>query len=141
MTNNPLYIKETELGRTKFRKQLIETFVKAKGYNTFYDEKCLDLQCQSGRFRSITELHQIVLSRFPNTTFNAILRIIKELIDEKGEIQMVYCTEVNKVVLKYIGQSASSYVSQYSKKYYYDNKGEDGYSLSDYDKIIKELTK
>lgn len=140
--NNPLFVKESELKPTRFRKQLIEAFVKNKGFNTFYDKECKDLQCERGRYRSITELHQIVLSRFPKTTFNAILRIIKEIIDDgDGSIQMVFCTQVEKVVLKYIGESASSYVSKHCKTYYYNNKGVDGYSAADYDQIIKELTK
>lgn len=140
--SNPLFIKESELGITKYRKPLIQKFVENKGYNTYLDKECTNLQCPRGKYRSITELHQVILGRFPNTTFNAVLRIIKELIDEnKGAIQMVYCTEVNKAVLKYIGESASSYVSNYSRKNFYETKGVDGYSLSDYDRIIVELNK
>jgi len=133
-----LYVKPSDIETTSTRKDLIRKFFRGK-YRTYNDEQCTQLQCESGRFRSVTELYQIVLSRFPKTTFNAILRIIRDLIKEDANIAMIYCTQVNKVVLKYFDSATRTYMSNYSRSNYYDKKGEDDYSLSDYEQIINNL--
>lgn len=139
MNNDPIYVREGDIPLTKYRKQLILKFLENTGYNTYTDKNYNNLQCHAGTFRSVTEMHQIVLSRFPKTSFNAILRIIKELIDENGRVVMVYCTQINKVVLKYIQNSEAQYISSYSRKNFYKTKGVDGYSLEDYEQIINDI--
>lgn len=133
-----LYIKESDISKTNTRIELLRKFINLKPA-TYSDESYKDLQCEKGRFRSITELHQIVLSRFPKTSFEAILRIIKDLIREDKAITMVWCTQVNKVVLKYLDEATQAYISDYSLKNYYDKKGVDGYSLADYNEILIKL--
>lgn len=133
-----LYIKESDIPKTNTRIELLRKFINLKPA-TYSNESFDDLQCERGRFRSITELHQIVLSRFPKTSFEAILRIIKDLIREDKAITMVWCTQVNKVVLKYLDEATQAYISDYSLKNYYDKKGVDGYSLADYNEILIKL--
>lgn len=133
-----LYVKETDIPKTNTRIEFIRKFIDLKP-NSYSDENCNVLQCERGRFRSITELHQIVLSRFPKTSFEAILRIVKELIRGDKPISMVWCTQVNKVVLRYLDSATREYISDYSIKHYYSKVGVDGYSLEDYNEILNKL--
>jgi len=133
-----LYVKLTDVPKTDTRKDFIRKFIRGK-FASYSNEDCTKLQCESGRFRSITELHQIVLSRFPKTSFEAIIRIVRDLINEENPFTMVYCTTVEKVVLKYLGKATSSYISDYSRSNYYTVKGTDGYSLSDYEQLINKI--
>ena len=133
-----LYVKLTDVPKTDTRKDFIRKFIRGK-FASYSNEDCTKLQCDSGRFRSITELHQIVLSRFPKTSFEAIIRIVRDLINEENPFTMVYCTTVEKVVLKYLGKATSSYISDYSRNNYYTVKGTDGYSLCDYEQLINKI--
>jgi len=133
-----LYVKLTDVPKTDTRKDFIRKFIRGK-FASYSNEDCTKLQCESGRFRSITELHQIVLSRFPKTSFEAIIRIVRDLINEENPVTMVYCRTVEKVVLMYLDKATSGYVSDYSRKNLYNNKGTDGYSLSDYEQLINKI--
>jgi len=136
-----LYVKLEDVPKTKFRKDFIKKFLKGKVINSYSDADCNILQCEGGRFRSITELHQMCQARFPKTSFEAIVRIVKELIDEDACVSMVWCTQINKVVLKYFDRATKSYMTKMSRENYYNSKGVDGYSLSDYEQIIDKLNK
>ena len=46
-----------------------------------------------------------------------------------------YVKQINKVVVKYIKNTPSHYISNYSRDRYYTKKGVDGFSLKDYDNI------
>lgn len=136
-----IFVKETDIPKTSTRQDFIRQFLKIKP-SSYNDENYTNLQCESGRFRSITELHEVVKSRFPVTSFEAILRIVKTLIDEEGAgVSMVYCTQVNKVVLRYFNKSTKKYITSFSRDNYYKTKGVDGYSLEDYEKMIEKLNK
>lgn len=133
-----IYVKLTDIPEVNTRKQFLKQFLEKKP-DTFFDENCKKLQCEHGRFRSITELHQIVSTRFPKTTFPLILRVIKLLINEDKGLTMVWCTQVEKVVLKYLDHSTHEYISKYSKRHYLNTKGKDGYSLNNYQELLKNL--
>lgn len=135
----PLYIKLTDIPKTNTRKEFLRRFTQGKAYRSYYDEDCTEIQCKSGAYRSITELHRLTLSRFPKTSLEAIVRIIRDLIDENGCIRMVYCNDVCKVVVRLYDKATNQYISDFSREKFYETKGVDGYSLSDYEKIIKNL--
>jgi hypothetical protein len=136
---NPLYVKETEVPQTETRKRFIRVFLQGTSPVSYSNPECTLVQCEKGKFRSITEIHQLTLSRFPKTTFEGVVRIIYSLIEEDANIVMVYCTQVNKVVLKYYSNSAKQYISDYSRKNFFTKTGVDGYSLKDYETIKKNL--
>lgn len=122
------------------RKDLVQYLLTSK-VASYNDKNCKDKQCEAGRYRSVTDIHKIVLSRFPKTSFKAMLRIIAELIDENMDIAMIWCTQVNKVVVRYITNSERKYITSYSKDRYYESAGVDGYSLKDYATIINDIKK
>ena len=134
-----IYVKVSDIPLTKTRKELIQKFLQGNAYTTYSDEDCTIIQCENGKFRSVTEIFEIILSRFPKTSFNAVLGIIGILIRNNANFVMVWCTQVNKVVLKFASNSELNYISQYSKSNYYDKKGVDDYSLKDYEEIIIKL--
>lgn len=145
MNKQILYVKESELPSTKTRKAFLKAFIMNGGYNTYFDKECTKIQCnkvsQGGNnsYRSVTELHAILQSRFKLTTLKATVRILKEIILEEKNIVMVWCTQIKKCVIKYYKNMSSQYMTDYSKDRYYTTKGVDGYSLKDFDDIYKSL--
>ncbi len=136
--NNPLFVKESDVQPTNTRKDFVRQFLRGK-FESYSDEQCNRLQCDKGRYRSITEIHQIVLGRFPKTSFQAILRIVRDLINEDNPVSMIWCTQVNKVVLRYYDKATRSYMTSYSRDRYLTSKGVDGYSLADYERMLQQL--
>lgn len=145
MKEQILYVKESELPSTKTRKAFFKTFIKNGGYDTYFDKECTKIQCNkiskggNNSYRSVTELHAILKSRFKLTTLKATIKILKEIIAEEKNIVMVWCTQINKCVIKYYKNMSSEYITSYSKDRYYKTKGVDGYSLKDFDDIYKSL--
>jgi hypothetical protein len=138
--NNPIYIKLTDIPATKTRKGLIKKILTSKGVLTYTDEQCTSLQCaKKDAFRSISELHIIVKTRFKFTSLSSIMKIIKEIIDEEKCVSIVYCLTINKVVLMYREAIPKQYITDYSRNRYYYIKGVDGMSLQDYEAIINKL--
>lgn len=133
-----IFIKTSDIINSNTRKDFVRKFLRGR-FETFEDESCTKLQCEKGKFRSITELHQIVLSRFPKTSFEAILRIVRDLINEENPVSMIWCTQVKKVVLRYYDRATRNYITSYSRDRYYNSKGIDGFSLSDYEKMLNNL--
>lgn len=138
--SDKLYVKESDVPKTNTRIAFIRKFIESKAAS-YNDDKFTDLQCEKGRYRSITELHQIVLSRFPKTSFEAIIRIVKDLINDAKPVCMCYCTTINKVVLMYTDNSTRQYTTNNSVKNYLDREGKDGYTLNDYMTMIDKLNK
>ena len=134
-----IYIKESDIPKTGTRKDLIRKFLRGVVYPSYLDTECTQVQCQGSKFRSITELHEIVKSRFPVTSLKAIIKIIYQIIAEDQSVILVYCTQVNKVVLKYQPNKSAEWISNYSRKNYFTTKGEDGYSLEDFEEIKETL--
>ncbi len=130
---NIYYCKETDVPITKTRKRFLKEFL-YKRPRTYYKND--NIQCESGTSRSITELVSITRSRFPNTSLEAVIRIIAEL-NYKGRCYVVWCTQVNKFVVHSgydDGQTSYSFFSNHAKKYYSTKTGVDGLS---YEEIIK----
>lgn len=134
-----IYIKESDIPKTGTRKDLIRKFLRGVVYSSYNDEDCTQLQCKGSKFRSITELHEIVKSRFPVTSLKAIIKIIYQIIAEDQSVILVYCTQVNKVVVKYQPNKSAEWITSYSRKNYFTQKGEDGYSLEDFEEIKETL--
>lgn len=135
-----IYVKLSDIPETKTRKAFIKKILTSKGVITFKNKECTRVQCaKKEAYRSISELHLIVKSRFRLTSLQALMKIIKEIVNEEKCIALVYCTQINKVVLKYQPNVPKEYITTYSKNNYYTTKGVDGMSLKDYETIINKL--
>lgn len=130
------------------RKALLKYLFVKKNVITYIDADLKKIDVEKGAsnqngqiFRSITDLHKIVRSQFPKTKFESTVRIISELIESDRNIALIWCNHISKVVVKYTIPQENSYLTNYSKKNYYQNKGIDGYSLKDYIEIIENQKK
>lgn len=133
-----LYLKK---GKQNFktRKDFIIDFIKNQ-YETYSDENCSILQTEKGRYRSLSELY-ILVSTYYKTSFNGFIKIIKDLMDKEYKINLVWCTTVKKVVIKYEKEVPEGYITNYSLKKYYNEIGEDGYSLKQIEEMFNKLKK
>ena len=120
------------------RKSLIRLFINEKPA-TYSDPECENIQCEAGRYRSVTEILEIVKVHFPKTTLEDILKIIRDLIQEDNQIALIWCTQVKKVVLKYTTNQHKEFVTRYSVDRYNNKTGVDGYSINDYLQIINNI--
>lgn len=134
-----IYIKESDIPLGKTRQDFIRKFLRGVSYTSYSNPECTIIQCENGKYRSLTELHAIVCARFPKTSFEAIIRIVFEMIEKENSIVLVYCTTVNKVVVKYEPNKAARWISVYSEKNYSNTIGIDGYSLNSIKKIKDNL--
>ena len=135
-----IYVKLNDIPETKTRKGFIKKLLTSSGVLTYKDEDCTDVQCaKKGAYRSVSELHLIVRSRFKFTSLEALLKILKEIIDEEQCVALIWCTQIHKVVVKYQENVPKEYITQYSKSNFYNEKGVDGWSLKDYEDIINQL--
>lgn len=137
--NKLIYIKESDIPLTKHRKSFIKKIITEKGAVTYEDKECTIIQCnKKSAYRSISELHLIVKSRFKLTSLRTLVKTLTELSEEDKRIALVYCTQINKVVVKYVKNCPTNYgISNYSRNNFYDQKGVDGYSLRDYEELCK----
>lgn len=134
---NLIYVKESDIPIFKTRKAFLKNILKSKGVITYSNKDCTVIQCnKKSAYRSISELHLITKARYKFTSLEALLKILKEIINEEKCISLVWCTEINKVVVKYMKGVPGTYITTYSRDRYYTSKGVDGYSLQDYEKII-----
>lgn len=130
-SNKIIYVKERDIPLTKTRKGFLRRFLEHRP-PTYH--KNGNIQCDNRRSRSISELTYIVKSRFPVTSYESIIRIIAELNRER-RCHLVWCTQVKKFVV--VGgfnserQSKSSFITNYSTKYYGEKVGLDGISYRD----------
>lgn len=133
-----IFVKETDIPKTKTRKAFLKRFLVEGGYKTYTATG--EIQCENPKaYRSVTELHAMVCTRFKNTSLKAIVRIIDEIIQEEKNIVLVWCTQVNKVVIKRVKNTPQEYITDYSKRNYFNSKGVDGYSLKDYEDIRNSI--
>ena len=135
-----IFVKESDIPVTRFRKQFIKTLIMKGGVVTYKDKECKKIQCdKKSAYRSVSELHILTRSRFKYTSLQAVVKIIKEIIDEEKCIALVWCTQINKVVVKYLKNTPAEYITKYSEERYFKSKGVDGHSLEDFSNIIKSL--
>lgn len=135
-----IYIKESDIPLTRTRKAFIKNIIMQKGVITYNDPECTDIQCDNkSAYRSISELHIIVKTRFKLTSLISLIKIIKSIISEEKCISLVWCTQIRKVVVKYMGNAPAHYITPYSMDRYYNDVGIDGYSLKDYQLIYDSL--
>lgn len=137
---NLIYVKESDIPIFKTRKRFLKELLTSKGVITYSNKECTNIQCdKKTAYRSISELHLITKARFKFTSLEALLKILKEIINEEKCISLVWCTQINKVVVKYMKGVPGTYITTYSRDRYYTSKGVDGYSLQDYEKIINVI--
>lgn len=140
-----IYVKEEDVPKTETRKDLIRKFFRGQIIPSYTNPECTNLQCDGkgesgkGSSRSITELHEIVKSRFPVTSLKAIIKIIYQIMEEDKSVILVWCKKINKVVVKYENNKSANWITSYSRKNYFTTKGEDGYSLEDFEEIKETL--
>lgn len=140
-----IYVKESDVPKTKTRKNFIKKFLTGKKIPSYSDSEFKVLQCNGkgenaiGASRSVTELWELTKSRFPATSLNSIIKILFEIIKEDSSIILVWCNKIQKVVVKYEPNASAKWITDYSIKNYYNNKGVDGYSLADYNEIKSKL--
>jgi hypothetical protein len=94
------------------------------------------LQCEENRYRSFSEMKEIIKSRFPLTSDAGYLKIVKKLLSTENKIILVYCTQVQKVVFKYIDNPSGKYMSDYSIKNYLKTKGVDDLTLEQINNLL-----
>mgnify|MGYP000336108582 CR=1 FL=1 len=76
--------------------------------DSYFDKDCENIQCRNGRRRSISDLYQIGLSRYPKLTELQLVSILLELVklptfksQNKNYIfKGIVCKDVNKIVFK-----------------------------------------
>ena len=134
-----IYVSLNDVPQTSTRKQLVRYFLRGKAYVTYSNEECTTKQCKSTANRSITDLHKIIISRFPKTTFESVLKIVKQFMEEDKSVILVWCTQINKAVIKFVNNKSSEWISKHSKSNYYTVTGIDGYSLADYEEMMNKL--
>lgn len=135
-----IYVKEKDIPITKTRKAFIKRLIMQKGVVTYSDKECKIIQCcNRTAYRSISELHTMTKTRFRLTSLKSLIKIIKEIINEEKCIVLVWCTQIEKVVIKYINNAPGYYISEFSKNGFYEKIGVDGYSLKMYEDIYNEL--
>lgn len=135
-----IYVKVSDIPETKTRKGFIKKILTSNGVLTYTNVECTNVQCaKKDAYRSVSELHCIVKSRFKFTSLEALMKIIKEIIDEEQCVALIWCTQIHKVVIKYQPNTPKAYVTTYSKSNFYKTKGVDGMSLEDYERIINNL--
>jgi len=141
MSNNEtvIYISESDVPQTTTRKQLIRYFLRGKAYKSYSNPECTTIQCKATANRSITDLLAITRSRFSKTSLDGVVRILKEFMQEDKSIILVWCTQINKVVIKCVNNPSAEWISNTSKNNYYSNTGVDGYSLKDFEQMMKTL--
>lgn len=134
-----IYVSLNDVPLTSTRKQLVRYFLRGKAYLTYSNKECNVEQCKSTANRSITDLHKIIMSRFPKTTFESVLKIVKQFMEEDKSVILVWCTQINKPVIKFVNNKSADWISKHSKNNYYTVKGVDGYSLADYEEMMNKL--
>jgi hypothetical protein len=140
-----IYVKESDVPKTRTRKNFIKKFLTGKKIPSYQDKEFTTVQCNgkgenlSGASRSISELHELTLARFPFTSLLAVIKIIYELIEEDKSVILIWCGKIEKVVVKYVSNTSAEWISSYSVKNHYTKKGLDGYSLEDYESIKNQF--
>lgn len=140
-----IYVRETDVPKTKTRKNFIKKFLIGKRIPSYEDPEFTIVQCNGkgenvdGASRSITELWELTKSRFPATSMKAMVKILFELIEEDKAVVLVWCNQIEKVVVKYVPNTSAKWITDYSLKHHYTKKGVDGYSLEDYNEIKNKL--
>ena len=133
-----------DIPATHTRKAFIREFMMLAPA-TYYNNN--SLQEPEGKDRSFSDLWSLVKSRFPKTSFNALVRIIAELNQEKL-CDVVWCAQNNKFMVrnqktltrKKISLNPLPFITSHSKKYFENKEGVDGVSYKELMKIKeKEL--
>lgn len=128
--------------QTKTRKAFLEKFFELKPATQDADG---NEECGPGRKRSLTDLHMLTMSRFPNTSFEAIVRIVDEL-SQKGLLMITFCNTIKKVVVLPAQSPAKpinppAFISSWGLKNFMDSPGVDGYDLRLIDDMRAQITK
>lgn len=133
-----IYVNETDIPITKYRIDFLKAFI-IKQPPTYSDSRCKLIQCEPNRYRSFTEMKEILKSRFPFTSENAYLKLIKKLLSNNKSIILVYCTVIDKVVFKYVDNPSGQYISNYSAKNFYTTRGVDGLTLESINELLNNV--
>ncbi len=78
---------------------------------TFRDEDCTILQCNSGRFRSFDDVYDIAKTYFPETTEKKVMKALLKLNlpyeGEKVKIYIANCHDIKKPTIAFSGRGGT----------------------------------
>jgi hypothetical protein len=117
-----LYLKSQH--RKKPREPILnflKRYFKNLTLSTFLDEQCDNLQCSTGKNRSIDEMLIIVKTEYPKSKNSDIYKAFRKLLLENeskngtGKLSLLYCKDINKwVFMKYIHNCNTRFILNYS---------------------------
>lgn len=135
-----IFVSLRDVPKTNTRIDFVEQFLKGK-FITYSNEDESETQCFKNKYRSVSELYYMTVTRFSKTSFTGFLKVVQKLIKKNKNIVLVYCTTIKKVVLRYTDNSSAQYITAYSKDRYFDIKGVDEISLQELEKIFTKNEK
>ena len=76
----------------------LERYFKNLTKGTYFDEPCTQLQCSSGKNRSIDEMLLIVKTEYPKSKNSDIYKAFRKLLLQNKQLVLVYCCDIDKWV-------------------------------------------
>ena len=99
----------------------LERYFKGLTKGTYFDEPCTQLQCSSGKNRSIDEMLLIVKTEYPKSKNSDIykafkkLLLLEELKPQGSRLALLYCKDINKwVFMRFNHNSNTRFLMNYS---------------------------
>ena len=99
----------------------LERYFKGLTKKTYHDEQCTQLQCSSGKNRSIDEMLLIVKTEYPKSKNSDIykafkkLLLLEELKYQGSRLALLYCKDINKwVFMRFNHNSNTRFLMNYS---------------------------
>lgn len=88
---------------------------------TYKDIDCDNRQCENGAQRSFSDLYKLMKTYYPRITHKQLIKIINKKCTRNKYFNLIYCPDVNKIVL-YIGQWSENSIYLFNRTYYdYNN--------------------
>ena len=112
----------------------LQRYFKGLTKKTYHDEQCTQLQCNTGKNRSIDEMLIIVKTEYPKSKNSDIYKAFKKLLIQKSlktfdiELVLLYCKDIDKwVFTKHIVTSTTTnFIWNYSDSDLKKDKKGDG---------------
>lgn len=119
--------KVEDVPKTKTRKDFLREFFRTRPPSYYMNGK---LQDKGKTHRSFSDLLILTQDRFKITSIQAIIRIVAQL-NIEGKCDIVWCTQVNKFVVRGgMNNPGLPFITKYSQDYYKNKEGVDGISFN-----------
>ena len=99
----------------------LQRYFKNLTKRTYFDEQCTQLQCSTGKNRSIDEMLIIVKTEYPKSKNSDIykafrkLLLLEELKSQGSRLALLYCKDINKwVFMRFKHNSNTRFLMDYS---------------------------